>query len=210
MAGPEPDLEAVLADDDGAWLVRLVKQGYYADPAAWAMVGWQTGDFPPVQTELTITPRSALADRYDCVVIGSGAGGGAAAQVLAESGRSVLVVETGRYPTTASLTHDHLRNPRSVAGLPALTDPDPHGRPRIAVVDGVPSQVLPPDGGWGNNAFTVGGGTRVYGAQAWRFVPRDFAMATTYGVPEGSALADWPIGTTTWSRTTRWPSSGSA
>lgn len=193
VAGPEPDLEAVLADDDGAWLVRLVQQGYYADPAAWAMVGWQTGDFPAVETELTITPRSALADRYDCVVIGSGAGGGAAAQVLAESGRSVLVVETGRYPTTASLTHDHLRNPRSVAGLPAVTDPDPHGRPRIAVVDGVPSQVLPPDGGWGNNAFTVGGGTRVYGAQAWRFVPRDFTMATTYGVPEGSALADWPI-----------------
>ena len=33
----------------------------------------------------------------------------------------------------------------------------------------------------------------MYGAQAWRFVPRDFRMATTYGVPEGSALADWPI-----------------
>ncbi|WUJ70579.1 GMC family oxidoreductase N-terminal domain-containing protein [Kribbella soli] len=193
VAGPAPDLDAVLADADGAWLVRLVAQGYYADPAAWGMVGWQTGDFSPVQTELTITPRSALADRYDAIVIGSGAGGGAAAQVLAESGRSVLVVELGRYPTTESLTHDHLRNPRSVAGLPAVTDPDPAGRPRISVVDGVRSEVLPPDGGWGNNAFTVGGGTRVYGAQAWRFVPRDFRMATTYGVPEGSALADWPI-----------------
>ncbi|WP_432876057.1 GMC family oxidoreductase [Kribbella sp. CA-245084] len=193
VAGPVPDLDAVLADADAAWLVRLVAQGYYAEPAAWGMVGWQTGDFSPVQTELTITPRSALADRYDAIVIGSGAGGGAAAQVLAESGRSVLVVELGRYPTTESLTHDHLRNPRSVAGLPALTDPDPAGRPRISVVDGVRSEVLPPDGGWGNNAFTVGGGTRVYGAQAWRFVPRDFRMATTYGVPEGSALADWPI-----------------
>ncbi|HWD82538.1 MAG TPA: GMC family oxidoreductase, partial [Kribbella sp.] len=32
-----------------------------------------------------------------------------------------------------------------------------------------------------------------YGAQAWRFVPRDFRMATTYGVPDGSSLADWPI-----------------
>ncbi|MEV4262858.1 GMC family oxidoreductase [Kribbella sp. NPDC049584] len=192
-AGPVPDLDAVLANADGAWLVRLVAQGYYAEPAAWGMVGWQTGDFSPVQTELTMTPRSTLADRYDAIVIGSGAGGGAAAQVLAESGRSVLVVELGRYPTTESLAHDHLRNPRSVAGLPALTDPDPAGRPRISVVDGVRSQVLPPDGGWGNNAFTVGGGTRVYGAQAWRFVPRDFRMATTYGVPEGSALADWPI-----------------
>jgi choline dehydrogenase-like flavoprotein len=186
-------LEGALADADGAWLVRLVAQGYYAEPAAWRMVGWQTGAFATVQTELVVTPRSALADRYDAIVIGSGAGGGAAAQVLAESGRSVLVVELGGYPATESLTHDHLRNPRSVAGLPAYTDPDSQGRPRISVVDGVRSQVLPPDGGWGNNAFTVGGGTRVYGAQAWRFVPRDFRMATTYGVPEGSALADWPI-----------------
>jgi choline dehydrogenase-like flavoprotein len=207
VAGDEPDLDAVVADSDGAWLVRLVAQGFYAgdghipdadgnQPLAWTMVGWQSdkaGGWQPRQTELTITPRSALADRYDAVVIGSGAGGGAAAQVLAESGRSVLVVELGRYPTTASLTHDHLRNPRSVTGLPAPTDPDPHGRRRVSVVDGVPKLVLPPDGGWGNNAFTVGGGTRVYGAQAWRFVPLDFKMASTYGVPEGSALADWPI-----------------
>ncbi|WP_329000472.1 GMC family oxidoreductase [Kribbella sp. NBC_00709] len=186
-------LESVLADRDGAWLVRLIAQGYYAEPAAWGMVNWQTVKVEPVQTSLQVTPRDDLADRYDAVVIGSGAGGGATAQVLAESGRSVLVVELGRYPTTDSLSRDHLRNPRSVAGLPAVTDPDPAGRPRITVVDGVRSQVLPPDGGWGNNAFTVGGGTRVYGAQAWRFVPRDFRMATTYGVPDGSALADWPI-----------------
>jgi choline dehydrogenase-like flavoprotein len=207
VAGVEPDLDTVLADVDGAWLVRLVAQGFYAGdghmpdahsnrPPAWTMVSWQpdvAGTWQSAQTELTTTPWSALADRYDCVIVGSGAGGGAAAQVLAESGRSVLVVETGRYPSVASLTHDHLRNPRSVAGLPARTDPDAHGRPRISVVDGERRRVLPSDDGWGNNAFTVGGGTRVYGAQAWRFVPRDFTMASTYGVPEGSGLADWPI-----------------
>ena len=49
--------------------------------------------------------------------------------------------------------------------------------------------VSPWDPRWGSNANTVGGGTRVYGAQAWRFVPEDFRMASTYGVPEGSALA---------------------
>src|SRR5262249_2113856 len=154
--------------------VRLLAQGYYAQPSAWEAVGWRTGEFTPQQTQLRVTPRAELAERYDCVVIGSGAGGGAAAQVLAESGGSVLVVELGSYPSTAALAHDHLRNPRSVLGLPAPTDPDPAGRPRVAIADGVRSQVLPPDGGWGNNAFTVGGGTRVYGAQAWRFVPRDF------------------------------------
>ena len=35
-----------------------------------------------------------------------------------------------------------------------------------------------------------GGGTRVYGAMAWRFSPEDFAMGTTYGAP----FTDWPIG----------------
>ncbi|MGW7683153.1 GMC oxidoreductase [Kribbella sp. NPDC054772] len=187
------ELDRVLDDPDGAWLVRLIAQGYYAQPGSWESVGWRTPEFAPVQTSLDVTAREDLGERYDSIVIGSGAGGGATAQVLAESGRSVLVVELGSYPSTESLSHDHLRNPRSVVGLPAATDPDPTGRPRVSVVDGVRSQVLPPDGGWGNNAFTVGGGTRVYGAQAWRFVPRDFRMATTYGVPEGSALADWPI-----------------
>ena len=52
----------------------------------------------------------------------------------------------------------------------------------------------PSDAGWSNNAMTAGGGTRVYGAQAWRFGPKDFAMASTYGVPTGSDLADWPFG----------------
>ncbi|TCO50412.1 choline dehydrogenase-like flavoprotein [Kribbella antiqua] len=185
--------DAVLHDPDGAWLVRLIAQGFYASSRGWAMVGWEPRRTEPFETPLTITPRSELADTYDCVVIGSGAGGGAAAQVLAESGRSVLVVETGSYPTTESLSRDHLRNPRSSSGLPAPTDPDPHGRPRVAIIDDEPRRVLPPDNGWGNNAFTVGGGTRVYGAQAWRFVPHDFTMATTYGVPDGSGLADWPI-----------------
>ena len=203
LAGDRPDLDAVLADRDGVWLARLVAQGFYAGdgsisiPPAWSMVGWRPDpvvSWEPVSTELAITPRTALAHRYDCVVIGSGAGGGAAAQVLAESGRSVLVVEAGSYPTTTALTHDHLRNPRSTAGLPAHTDPDPFGRPRVSMADDERRTVLPPDPGWGNNAFTVGGGTRVYGAQAWRFAPIDFAMASTYGVPDGSSLADWPIG----------------
>ncbi|WP_344239461.1 GMC oxidoreductase [Kribbella hippodromi] len=191
-------LGGALAGGDGGWLVWLVAQGYYSgaagwESAGWAPVGWRSGEFESAGTRLTVTAPDALGERYDCVVIGSGAGGGAAAQVLAESGRSVLVVELGSYPSTAELARDHLRNPRSVAGLPAPTDPDPQGRPRISVVDGVRTHVLPPDGGWGNNAFTVGGGTRVYGAQAWRFVPLDFRMASTYGVPDGSALSDWPI-----------------
>ena len=48
--------------------------------------------------------------------------------------------------------------------------------------------------GYQNNAACLGGGTRVFGGMAWRFMPQDFKMASTYGVPAGSSLADWPIG----------------
>ena len=53
--------------------------------------------------------------------------------------------------------------------------------------------VGPLSGGYGNNAAGVGSGTQVYGAMAWRFLPDDFRMASRYGVPTGSSLADWPI-----------------
>ncbi len=44
-----------------------------------------------------------------------------------------------------------------------------------------------------NNAACVGGGTLSYGAQAWRYLPQDFSMRSTYGAPAGSSLEDWPI-----------------
>jgi choline dehydrogenase-like flavoprotein len=39
----------------------------------------------------------------------------------------------------------------------------------------------------------VGGGTLSYGAQAWRYLPQDFRMRSTYGAPPGSSLEDWPV-----------------
>src|SRR4029450_4199368 len=44
-----------------------------------------------------------------------------------------------------------------------------------------------------NAAMMVVGWTRCTGAEAWRFCPEDFRMASTYGVPDGSSLADWPL-----------------
>jgi choline dehydrogenase-like flavoprotein len=183
---------------DGEWFADLVWSGYYASPRSWPAVGWlaePAGGWgePVADAPIPTVAPWDLAGSYDAVVVGAGAGGGAAAEVLAASGRRVLIVELGGQPDHDALS-DPLRNPRATLGLPGPTDPAAAVRPRVSELAGDVRVVLPPDGRYGNNAFTVGGGTRVYGAQAWRFGPDDFRMATRYGVPDGSDLADWPIG----------------
>ena len=130
---------------------------------------------------------------YDAIITGAGASGCIAAAVLAEAGWRVLLLERGKLLSNAELGRDHLRNQRlSLYGNNA--GPDSGGNPRIAVDLLGNERIIPPhNGGYNNNAATVGGGTRVYGGQAWRYLPDDFRMATKYGIPEGSSLADWPL-----------------
>lgn len=131
--------------------------------------------------------------QYDAIVIGSGAAGGIIAGVLAEAGRHVLLLERGKSLAFGDVPRDHLRNHRmSLYGQ--NTGPDLVGNPRVFVDQQGREHVIPPnDGAYSNNAVAVGGGTRVYGAMAFRFMPEDFRMASIYGVPQGSSLADWPI-----------------
>jgi len=134
-----------------------------------------------------------ISPKYDAIIIGAGAGGGVVAGLLAEAGRRVLLLERGKRLTFAEMGRDHLRNQR----LPQYgfnAGPDLEGNPRVAVTpEGQALVVNPIEGGYQANAACVGSGTRVYGAQAWRFLPDDFRMASKYGVPAGSSLADWPI-----------------
>lgn len=207
-------LDALLASADPTaaadwpWFAALVSGGFYADPAnggnrdrvSWRMTGWApepdggwSREVPVPEIPPTLVTPDRLATRYDAVVVGSGPGGGVAAALLAESGRRVLVVEAGTWPGTAELTGDHLRNPRSDWGLLPRSGPlDDHDL-RVLEIGRSTRTLRPYEASWANNAMTVGGGSRVYGAQAWRFEPRDFTMASTYGVPDGSALADWPF-----------------
>ncbi len=130
---------------------------------------------------------------YDVIIVGAGAGGGIAANVLAKAGKRVLLLERGKWLKDEEIPYDHLRNHR-LSQYGHNTGPDLEGNPRVfAPSNGAAQLVRPHEGGYNNNAMTVGGGTRIYGGQAWRFMPQDFRMATTYGAPEGSSLADWPL-----------------
>lgn len=130
--------------------------------------------------------------KFDAIVIGAGAGGGVAAALLSEAGKTVLLLERGRAQTFEQTGRHHLKNQR-VSSHGHNAGPDER-HPRIVVDEhGNTRRTLPWQPGYQANAATVGGGTRVYGGQAWRFHPLDFRMASTYGVPDGSSLADWPI-----------------
>lgn len=104
------------------------------------------------------------------------------------------MVERGRWRSYADSGHrDHLRNHR-VFPHGHNTGPELDGNPRV-FVDPLGNEhiVAPHQNGYQPLASAVGGGTLVYGMQAWRFHPLDFRMASTYGVPDGSSLSDWPI-----------------
>ncbi|MBC7366750.1 MAG: glucose-methanol-choline oxidoreductase, partial [Undibacterium sp.] len=101
--------------------------------------------------------------------------------------------QRGRELRYRDIPADHLRHHRlSLYG--DNTTLDPAGHPRVFVdPTGHSRTVLPHEADYTNNALTAGGVVRVWGKQAWRFHPCDFRMASRYGTPVGSSLADWPI-----------------
>jgi choline dehydrogenase-like flavoprotein len=207
LADPEKDL--LLSDAaDQPWfrqLAELAAEGFYADAnnggnagsVSWSMTGYDprlpSKPVPRLSyaSHATDEPEDIL---YDAVVIGAGAGGGIAACVLAEAGHRVLLLERGDdYDYAISGVRDHLRNHR-LSAYGHNTGPDLAGNPRV-FVDPAGSEhvVAPHDRLYQSSAAGPGSGTKVYGGQAWRFHPDDFRMASRYGVPAGSSLADWPL-----------------
>jgi len=129
----------------------------------------------------------------NAVIVGAGAGGGVVAKELSTAGLSVVLLERGKWYSAADCRKDDLYNQRTSV-LGARFGPGEERNPRV-VVDGQGRETiaLPSDGTYSNNAACVGGGTFSYGAQAWRYLEKDFRMRSTYGAVEGSTLEDWPI-----------------
>ena len=131
--------------------------------------------------------------RVNAIVVGAGAAGGIVAKELAVAGLSVVLLERGPWYTAYDCRKDDLRNQRTTV-LGNAFGPEDDGNPRVWVDGaGQPHIALPSEGAYQNNAACVGGGTLSYGAQAWRYLPQDFRMRSTYGAPPGSSLEDWPI-----------------
>ena len=127
---------------------------------------------------------SAAANSFDAVILGSGAGGGAAAWKLTKAGLRVCVVERGPEYGPADFIHDELAICRRSFWVP---DPatDAH------VVVGPTGQPRRTAEGW--IACCVGGGTVHMGGYFFRMRPEDLRLRTLFGEVPGASVADWPF-----------------
>ncbi|HLI73169.1 MAG TPA: GMC family oxidoreductase [Acidimicrobiales bacterium] len=132
----------------------------------------------------------------DAVVVGSGPGGSAVADVLTRNGWSVVIVDKGR---NHLLDPDDLTKPAADFSNDEIKfvcryflGPDPFLEPRtfrVSEDDGERIYV----GDVNNIPSTVGGGGTHADGKVPRFREEDFALHSTHGPIEGADVADWPL-----------------
>ncbi|MCC5930926.1 MAG: GMC family oxidoreductase [Cyclobacteriaceae bacterium] len=132
-------------------------------------------------------------EKVQAIVIGAGAGGGIVACELSEAGIQTVLLERGVHQGFLDHDNDELTSQRTTVLGNAYGPDNERYRRVFEHANGRTEILLPNEGRYNNIAACVGGGTLSYGAMAWRFMPEDFKMKSTYGHIDGSTLEDWPI-----------------
>jgi choline dehydrogenase-like flavoprotein len=114
----------------------------------------------------------ASDDRYDVIIIGSGAGGGTLARHLAPSGKRILILERGDWLPREAANWDSKAVFVENRYVPAETWYDHKGKPFQPGIH-----------------YGVGGATKMYGAALYRLRPEDFGELRHH---DGISPA-WPI-----------------
>ncbi len=122
---------------------------------------------------------------FDACIIGSGAGGGAAAYKLTRAGYRVLLLEKGPRYAEPDFVHDELKICRRDFFVPSLFQ-----EPHVVVKPG--HEPEPTGDGW--ISCCVGGGTVHMSGFFFRMRPDDFRVRSLHGAVAGADLADWPFG----------------
>ena len=134
----------------------------------------------------------------DVVIVGSGAGGSAAAWALVHAGYHVTILEKGRNLLpglgTKAGPRTHFGNDEVKAGR-AYENPDELLEPRTSRTQGEAQQGVDRSfvGDVNGLPTTVGGGTVHWDAKTPRFWKQDFKTLSTHGPVPGANMADWPL-----------------
>ncbi|WP_372975031.1 GMC oxidoreductase [Muriicola sp.] len=133
------------------------------------------------------------ATQYDAIIVGSGAGGGMSAKVLADAGLKIAVVEAGPYfdpadPKQMTQLKWPYESPRRGAGTSRV-----FGEFDMAYggweIEGEPYTQKDDTNFWWFRSHMLGGRTNHWGRISLRFGPKDFKHKDVDGLGD-----NWPIG----------------
>jgi len=124
----------------------------------------------------------------DVVVVGSGICGSLAARRLAEAGASVLIIEAGPRISREQVTAAYRASARKADYMAPYPYSPLAPHPDYKPVDNGYLDQAGPQPYTAQYIRVVGGTSWHWAAQAWRLLPNDFRLHSTYGVGR-----DWPI-----------------